>query len=411
MSAPWRTSLVIGNPENRRVPMWQAAVRNTGRPESVVVSYAELLQGVVDLRPLLRQADVIRLESPGESTDVERLLILRGAARAGRDDVCPQRLAAALADHGRIVHPGLWADGYRDVLSELALLRVGDDREGQAPDEPQSVNGLNLSPGSAGAATSHADTSCVNRWLSDPGEVRVMFDKPECQRRLESAGVAVPRAFAPVGGYEQLREVMREAGCSRVFVKSPGGSSASGVVALHAGSSRISAVTSVEIATDADGVRLYNSLRVRRYEDEHLIAALIDGLAADGSLHVEEWVPKAGFAGRTFDLRIVVIGGEPQHVVMRTSRVPLTNLHLGNRRGDLAALRRAVPEARWDAALESCRRVAELFPGCLMLGIDLGLTPGFRKHFVVEVNAFGDLLPGVLHEGRDTYEAQVATIG
>ena len=38
---------------------------------------------------------------------------------------------------------------------------------------------------------------------------------------------------------------------------------------------------------------------------------------------------------------MVVIAGRPTHVVVRTEPGPMTNLHLGNVRGDLAALRAA----------------------------------------------------------------------
>ena len=46
--------------------------------------------------------------------------------------------------------------------------------------------------------------------------------------------------------------------------------------------------------------------------------------------------------------------------------------------------------------------------GAEMLGIDILIGPNFREHRVLEFNAFGDLLPGVLWEGMNTYEAQVA---
>jgi hypothetical protein len=44
----------------------------------------------------------------------------------------------------------------------------------------------------------------------------------------------------------------------------------------------------------------------------------------------------------------------------------------------------------------------------LSAGLDLLLTPGFRRHAVLEINAFGDLLPGIFHDGLDTYGAEVA---
>jgi hypothetical protein len=196
---------------------------------------------------------------------------------------------------------------------------------------------------------------------------------------------------------------MRAAGWARVFVKPPHGSSASGVIALEAAGRRLVATTSVEVS----GGRLYNSLTVRRYTDEATVALVVDRL---GPLHVERWFPKAGHNGRTVDLRVVCVAGRPTHVVVRASRHPMTNLHLGAARGDTAAVRAAVGEARWRAAMDTCARAAAQFPGCLQVGVDLMFAPGWGTHAVAEVNAFGDLLPGLVDEhGRDTYAEQVRT--
>ncbi len=102
MPAPWRDSLVIGNPENRRITMWQAAVEQSGRPTSHIVSYLSLLRGDVDLPAELLSTDLVRIESPGENSKVERELLLRGARCAERD-IDTELVTAAVADHGRIV--------------------------------------------------------------------------------------------------------------------------------------------------------------------------------------------------------------------------------------------------------------------------------------------------------------------
>jgi hypothetical protein len=47
------------------------------------------------------------------------------------------------------------------------------------------------------------------------------------------------------------------------------------------------------------------------------------------------------------------------------------------------------------------------------VGVDLLVSPDWRAHAVLEANAFGDLLPGVLCDGGlSTYEAEVrAAVG
>lgn len=45
------------------------------------------------------------------------------------------------------------------------------------------------------------------------------------------------------------------------------------------------------------------------------------------------------------------------------------------------------------------------------IGIDLLATPHFRRFYVLELNAFGDLLPGVLHDSQNTYETTIGQWG
>jgi hypothetical protein len=85
----------------------------------------------------------------------------------------------------------------------------------------------------------------------------------------------------------------------------------------------------------------------------------------------------------------------------------MTNLHLGGQRGDLDAVREQAGPSYVDA-LETCERVAACFPGSLHVGVDLMFSPDWTHHAVAEVNAFGDLLPGLLVNGHDTYAAQVS---
>jgi glutathione synthase/RimK-type ligase-like ATP-grasp enzyme len=335
---------VVGNPDNRRVGLFTRAVLAAGLPRPAVLPWVDVLTGAAPPVP----GALVRVDSPGEDPEVDRLL----------------RRAAAPARHGELV--GL-ADTYAGLVAGLGRVAAG---------------GAEL--------------------LNDPEDVAVMCDKRRCHGRLSAAGVPVPAALPPVHGWAQLRAAMAAAGWGRVFVKPAHGSSAVGVIALAVAGRRVQAVTTIEAAPDG----LFNSLRPRRYTDEAEVAALVDRIAPEG-LHVERWLPKAGLGDRVVDLRVVVVAGRPTHAVVRAARGPLTNLHLGNARGDLAALRAAAGPAAWAAAMGTCERVAACFPRTLQVGIDLMFLVGWRRHAVAEVNAFGDLLPGVLAGGRDTYAEQV----
>lgn len=350
------TFTVLGCPGDRRTLGIAAACRAEGLPEPRLISWASVLaptnlDGAAEPPP----AGLLRIDSPGSDPGTDALL--RGPG-----------------DPARV---GCGARWYSTFTSALDRLRRGTD------------------PGTT--------------WLSDPADIAVMFDKRRCHARLRAAGVPVPAALPEVTSYAALRSAMAEAGWGRVFVKPAHGSSASGVVALQAHGRQVRAVTSA--VPGPDGGYL-NSLRVAVYEREAEVANLVDELAPDG-LHVERWVPKAGLDGRTFDLRVVVIGRIPTHAVARTSATPITNLHLGGQRGNLAAVRATLGDARWRHALDVCSRAAACFPGTLTVGVDLLVEAGRRRFLVGEVNAFGDLLPGLTGlpgspaEGLDTYTAQV----
>lgn len=348
---------VVGNPENRRTTMFADAVGAAGHAAPRVLAWRDVLRGRYAFAP----GEFVRIDSPGENAEVDRLL-------RGTDDPA------------RVEGTALWYRRFTAAVRELA---------GAAH--------------RAGAVTS-----------AGAKDVAVLFDKRRCHARLAAAGVPVPPALAgPIGGWDGLREQLKAARIPRAFVKPAHGSSASGVVALSmAGPGRIKATTSVE--TTADG-RLYNSLRIRHYTSETEVAALVDALAPDG-LHVERWLPKAAQGGRAADLRVVVVAGRATHAVVRTSRHPMTNLHLGGARGDLEAARAAIGAAggRFTDVLDVAERAAACFPGTLCVGVDILPSTGWRRFTVGEVNAFGDLLPrltglpGSGAEGLDTYAAQVA---
>ncbi|OOC55627.1 MULTISPECIES: STM4014 family protein [Nocardiopsis] len=353
---PERPLAVVGVPGNRRLDLFGEAVRAAGLPEPVIVPWHDLATGPVTL-----PGDaLVRVDSPGGDVETERLL------RGWRHAPDLYRAEGTADQHA----------GFRAALDRLAT---------------------------AVAATPGAHL------LQETADLVDMCDKRRCHARLTAAGIPVAPALpGPVTDYASLRAAMDAHRWSRVFVKPAHGSSASGVVALATASGgRVRAVTSADLVRGADGsVELYNSLRLRTYTREEEVATVVDALAPDG-LHVERWVPKAGFDGRAVDLRVVVVAGRATHVVVRSSTSPMTNLHLGNARGDLEALRESVGPHAWAEALATAESAAACFPRTLHAGVDLLALPGWREFAVCEVNAFGDLIPGVLHEGRDTYAEQL----
>ena len=364
--------LLVGNPENRRLAMFQNALTMLGLPPATVVSYLDLLQRQTNLCAYVTPGMVARLESPGENFEVERELLRLGFADAeaeGCARVDPATLDTMLYDHGRILYLRQWYLGLSRFLRSLR------------------------------------DLPC--RFMNAPDDILCMFDKTETHRRCQAA-IPVPPSLKPVQNFDELIAAMITAGWNRVFIKSAHGSSASGVGALHKlndGTMRL--VTTTEMVRDTEHLKLYNSLKIRTYTDFHEIARLIDEWCRH-RVHVEKWLPKAAQDGYPYDLRIVVIGGEPAHAVVRLGfRGTITNLHLGNRRGDFEQLAEKMGTERLHEIHETCRKVSRLFPDSHVIGVDLLLTPRFREHYVLELNAFGDLLPGLLFRGYDTYGYEI----
>jgi hypothetical protein len=363
--------ILIGNPENRRVTLFQEALAARGQPPATVVAWADLLQDPNVLDRLPDRPALVRVDSTGENFAVEKLLLARGfadAQAAGVSTVSPAALAALPYQHGRILPPRQYQLGFSRALGELEAIFAAHPR-----------------------------------WivLNAPASIAELFDKRITSRRYAQAGVPVPRPLEGIDSYDALVAEARRLGLRSVFVKFASGSSASCLAVYQSGPEHEYVMTTVEDTGEAR----YNSLRLRRINDLRRIARLIEFLLREGS-QVEEGVPKARLDGRFFDCRVLVIDGAPAFTVVRTSSHPITNLHLGGRRGDVGALERLAPAEAIAAAMESCRRVWQAHDS-FHVGVDLMYEPGYRGHRVLEANAFGDLLPNLERDGLSVYEWQI----
>lgn len=369
--------MLIGNPENRRVHLFQKALASLGLAAARIVPYYDFLQNRISLQDVVQQDDVVRIESPGKDFAIERLLLELGCTTSAQEDQyawLPRAKVTQLSfDKGRIHPSRQWYLGYC-----AALRRIQTQLAASPP----------------------------HRLMNAPRDIAVMFDKVASHQRMQIAGVAVPKKLSGVTSFDTLQTAMHAARCTRVFIKLAHGSSASGVVAYRSSRQGQQAITTVEVVQQDGELRLYNTRRIRTYQDEHTIRTLIDALIRQ-RVHIEEWIPKATQDARAFDLRVVVIRQQARHCVVRQSRSPMTNLHLLNQRGDLDAVLHKLGPARWAAAQHTCEQAAACFPDSFYAGVDLLIATDYRRHAVLEINAFGDLLPGIRHAGEETYSAEI----
>lgn len=421
--------IIIGNPENRRIGLFQQALNYWGLPSAKVLNYLDLICDRESLADIIDSQTIIRIESPERNFLVEKAIIAAGAniEPAGNHQQITAADALALEfDKGRIYYPKQWYLGWCNLLQQWANVILNQDILNQ------SLPGNNL-----------------GYFINHPTDIIQMFDKRICHQRftdyslnqpdivhnnlispnslagglakisrqpipqinhaMPRSTIPLPRCLAGITSYEHLREQMQQQNLSRVFVKLAHGSGASGVVAYRVSPKGESAITTVERVCKQGETILYNSRKIRTYFQREDIADIINILCKEG-VQVEEWLPKAKLQHRPFDLRVVVISGEAQHLVVRLGKSPMTNLHLKSDRGNSDEFLQRVGAENWQEMRQTCETAARLFPNSLYCGIDLLVYPDFRRHAILEINAFGDLLPGITWNNLDTYTSEVKAI-
>ncbi|HEY1122211.1 MAG TPA: STM4014 family protein [Haloferula sp.] len=363
---------LLGQPGSRRTEGFLAACERHGLPKPRVIPWDELLSPGFNPAARLSGVDALRIETPADCPAAERILLARGyTARLSESHhraLDPDACAALPEDDGQLRHQRQWYLGFRAVLEDIGRwCRESDLRVMNAPDE-----------------------------------IAVLFDKEATHAVLEPAGVSMPFTHGLCQGFDHLVAKM-DSGCDRVFLKPCHGSSASGVMAIarnKRGDWR--AVTTA--ALDGNIIRNLKQPREIRQLDE--LRSTVNAVSRQRAI-IEHWFPKATLGGRAFDLRVVVVAGMAAHVVVRTSRGPITNLHLDNRRGDLKATRQAVGDPVWRQALGLAESAALCFSGCHYVGVDVMIGSRGRGVAIAEVNAFGDLLHHERWHGQDPWQLEV----
>jgi hypothetical protein len=353
---------MIANPGTKRCETYRQELGAYWRVRRVtvdltVVPWSEVVErdGNLDRLPAFDRPAIVRMESPGKDEQVTRLLLEAGA----RDD--PQEphfdWRGLSLSKGQLLRPGLLYRGFRRVLR--GLRRSFDVRPYLRP------------------------TAC-------PLAIAEMFDKAATCRRVAAEGVPVPEWLPPedfpagVVSFSQSQAVHWPV----VYTKLNTGSSATGiVVSHHRAPEPVWGVTSLAYVNQ----EFYNSRRIRTVEGVELDRCL-SFLLCDGAI-VQRGIPMAQIDGQNFDVRVVCVYGKPVATIFRLCSAPMTNLHLGGRRGELAYCRAAVPTRQWLDALDHCSVAAGCFDSAIA-GVDLLFERGYQRHYVLEVNAFGDFFPG-----------------
>jgi len=353
--------VLIGNPENRRVHFFQDALQQAEQDAALVIPYLSLLNGEYELSDVLRDGDTVRIESPGENFAVEKkILALGGLENAGELE----------DERGRIYHPRLWFQGFSKLMTSMAQQTV------------------KLS------------------WFNHPDDIVNMFNKPLCKQILQALTLPSLPVFS---GYDEFLAFAEKQNYSRFFIKLNSSSSASGIVAYeyNKGNGKEQAYSTVEFVHGPHGDRYYNSLKIKKYTAREEIKNILNFLFTQGAM-VESWVPKAKHEDSSYDLRVMGIAGQRRHAIARLSRGPMTNLHLGNQRCAVDELE--LPSSTWREIDTLVEKTMQAFPRSLYAGLDILLPRNDKSPVLLEANAFGDLLPNLLHKGENTYLAEINAV-
>lgn len=368
---------VISSPNNRQVSMFAQALADLGLPAPHELYYHDILSNAIQLHNLIQPNSLVRLESPGRDLALERDLMLLGAVLEDDEGEYQRLSAQELADIP--IETGLFIGSRQWYLGWRHLLGLIEQQLAQA---------------------------APHQLMNHPAEIALMFDKVACHARLHAAGVRVPPSLGEIRSHSHLLDRMQERAWSRVFLKPAHGSSAAGVVAFQIGGDKQLATTSLR--RNAQG-QWFTSTKLQRYTDPGLIRELVDMLGQQ-RLHSEQWIPKAQIDDLVFDLRILVVRGQAQHVAVRQSRSPISNLRLGNQHGSWDAVRERMSDAAWEAVCQTCQQLALILPRSLYAGVDMLIGRNFRSHAILELNAFGDLLPHTRWHGLSSYQSELLAL-
>ena len=361
--------LVLGIAEGKRMRHMQLAGKKFEPYIQLnILDYTNIIQTPERILDSLPPNSWLKIDSPGEDPQVQEFFIRQGW-QLQQHTHRPLQLPT---QHGQLMASDDWYYGYADFLNRLESLITPE---------------LNI------------------RWVNNIKSILLMTDKWCCQQHFQQYHIPTPQLLGQIHNYDEFQTLMQQHSAAQVFIKARYGSSASGIIAYRRnrqGRQQASSTTIFE--NDLP----FNSKRVRQYTQESDIARLINAIAQYDA-YVENWIPKPrlNVQGKSlsFDFRTLMLNGQPQHEIIRASTHPMTNLHLDSHRIQSEQVKTQYGIAHMHDILE---QAASTLPDAHIIGFDTIATPS--KAWVLEANAFGDLLLDIRHQEQSTYEAQLACL-
>lgn len=351
--------ICIAPKNSRRVQFWKKTLEQYGQ-ELQHITYIDIIQDTYVL--FVKEHYTFRLESAGEDFDTYKAIMLFGCTSSSEI----QKIEQLKENFGELANFNSWSKGWKKILAKIEAL----------------------------------STTYTIDFINDPETIAFVFDKYKTQQFLSAKYTPCPPILGICDGYTSLLQKMIKTSKKQVFIKPCYGSSASGIMAFR----YVHPEKQVLYSTIKEvNNTLYNSLKLIKYTDPKKIASIINRMTHHDLL-IEEWIPKWSYNNLSIDFRVVVIKGKVACIVARGSKHMITNLHLGNQKLDVkdSGISIQIQEKIETIAVE----VIAAFPKLNYAGIDI-LVDRRGEVYVLEVNAFGDMLLGITNEeGKTIYEQE-----
>lgn len=361
MSTDW---ILLANQNHKRAQLFRSALQKK-IPQAQIynVDWQNFLTQKISLHDFPDQPTFFRIETPAQDFEVEKLILGLGEPIG---DISKKALESLPYQKGEVLFPRQWFCGFTALMEQIHHVFLEKKHW---------------------------------FWMQTPQEILRLFDKRKTSAYWQKNGLPVPSPCFPNSGKELL-SWMREKRHKQVFVKLAYGSSASGILCIFQGPLYFYGWTTLQKCQG----HLFNSRRLEKLRDREL-EQTIDYLLLQGA-QVEVGIPKATLDGVPFDLRILMVNGKPAHRIVRQSDKPMTNLHLGGKRGSWEDFTKTFSFTLQEKLLTDCTRLAALHQ-CFHLGLDVVLHQNQEQYFFLEGNAFGDLFPELLYQNCSTYEWEI----
>lgn len=240
-------------------------------------------------------------------------------------------------------------------------------------------------------------------YLNEPQAIAHTLDKVKSKELLEGLPTTLLLSSS-IGDFEALTDFLSGEKYSNVFVKPRFGSGAGGIMAFKYNKKRDDMVAYTTLS--AKGSYVYNTKRINRLVNLREIAVLANAVLQSGAL-VERWMLKDTLDAENYDLRVVCQFGKVEHIVVRSSKSAITNLHLNNKARSFDDLKLPLPIIERINSL--CVRATQL-SGLQYAGVDMLIERDTQTPYIIEVNGQGDHIYQDMYNGNKIYKKQLSTI-